>query len=84
MALIMDLSTVRNVKICCSSRPATLFLDAFQAAKGLRLQDLTHNDIKKYVESRLMENMRIHKLGHHKFSRGIVDPIVERADGVFL
>jgi hypothetical protein len=44
-----------QVKICVSIRPWVVFDDAFRGLPGLRLQDLTYNDIERYVQDNLVK-----------------------------
>jgi len=75
-----------RVKVCASSRPHVVFETAFATWPSLRLQDLTYNDIKNYVEDRLVKDESVQEL----FAREpvettkVVDEIIEAADGVFL
>jgi hypothetical protein len=81
------LTSSPNIKICLSSRPWNTFEDAFgyDSEWKLRLQDLTREDIRIYVESELRE--------HNSFALQLIDTsqcenlirdIVERSQGVFL
>ena len=51
-----------NIKACVSSRPHVVFEDAFASCRGLRLQDLTYNDIQNYVAGKLGQNERMKAL----------------------
>ncbi|KAE9375911.1 hypothetical protein N431DRAFT_481115 [Stipitochalara longipes BDJ] len=75
-----------NIKICLSSRPLLVFKDAFGALSGLRLQDLSFDDIKQYVGDRLGNNPRYRQLTLEEPEQapGLVDEIVNKADGVFI
>lgn len=75
-----------NVKICCSSRPHQVFADAFASRPGLRLQDLTIPDMKKYVHDRLERHSRMQQLFKDEPvpSRKLIDEIGTAASGVFL
>lgn len=42
-----------GIKVCASSRPWVVFEDAFSHRPHLRLENLTHQDIKHYVNSRM-------------------------------
>ncbi|KAI0415959.1 hypothetical protein F5X98DRAFT_206355 [Xylaria grammica] len=75
-----------NLKICVSSRPWTEFEDAFRHQPSLRLEDLTYNDIKKYVASRfgaepLFQNLRDQE---EQYADALVESVVSVAQGVFL
>jgi hypothetical protein len=75
-----------NIKICVSSRPWLVFEDAFRSLPGLRLQDLTFDDIKNYVANELEAHHRMRKLSLREptHARELVHEIVTKADGVFL
>jgi hypothetical protein len=75
-----------EVKLCLSSRPLVDFQDAFHNCAKLKLQDLTFNDVKIYVNDKLAENKLMKDLS---ISEPIQAPhlaheIVSRAEGVFL
>jgi hypothetical protein len=84
--LFIGLSTILNVKICLSSRPLYDFVDAFRSFPTLRLQDLTFNDIKQYVDDELAANNHMKELQKREPTEGpkLVVEIVDKADGVFL
>ena len=75
-----------HVKVCVSSRPWPIFEDAFKSRPSLLLQDLTDNDIRKYVQSELVDNERFVKLkeSEPKSCAELAANIVDRAQGVFL
>ena len=56
--ILKHFSTASNIKLCLWSRPWEVFKDAFDRDidQRLYLQDLTRNDIKLYVRSKLEEN----------------------------
>lgn len=49
----LELAARSNVKICISSRPWPIFEEAFHSSPSLRVQDLTHDDIVLYINSKL-------------------------------
>ena len=76
-----------DVKLCVSSRPYNEFKDAFGRPSDpqLALEDLTHKDIKSYVQSTLEENPHFKALkARDDRSQDLVQEIVEKAQGVFL
>jgi hypothetical protein len=75
-----------RVKVCVSSRPHIMFEKAFAKRPSLRLQDLTYNDITKYVEDRLVKDESMQRLNAEEpvEAQGLVEEIVTSADGVFL
>ncbi|KIW81158.1 hypothetical protein Z517_04181 [Fonsecaea pedrosoi CBS 271.37] len=65
------------VKICVSSREDLVFMDAFSSERRFRLQELTREDIQRYVRETL-------PIAAHEQTEGLVGKITERADGIFL
>jgi hypothetical protein len=84
--LIQKMAQDKNLKFCLSSRPLRPLEQAFQASAKLRLQDLTHADIEKYVVDKLQETPRMQQLQvqSSKLASSMIEEVVERADGVFL
>lgn len=85
---ILRLCKSSFVKICVSSRPWNIFEHAFgketQTWK-LCLQDYTKSDIRRFIESQLMQDDSFKELVRpHSNTYTIVDRIEDRADGVFL
>ncbi|KAK7991112.1 hypothetical protein PG990_015392 [Apiospora arundinis] len=76
-----------DFKLCVSSRPWTVFGDEFglNPEWTLKLEDLTRNDIRRYVSDKLDEHPQFKKLTliNENYSH-IVDAVVNRAQGVFL
>ncbi|CAA9966178.1 P-loop containing nucleoside triphosphate hydrolase [Pyrenophora teres f. maculata] len=66
------------LKICVSSREYNVFENMFAANQRIRMQDLTRNDMQRYVNDRLEDILDI---GNRK---DITRKIVERSDGIFL
>ncbi len=52
----------QHLKVCVASRPWLVFQDAFHRRPNLRLEDLTHADIKHFVSSRLLADAEFAKL----------------------
>lgn len=75
-----------NVKLCVSSRPWTVFEDAFQHSPSLMLQDLTYGDIKRYVSCELYQNPSFSLLREREeaYADQLVENVVSKASGVFL
>ncbi|KAH6719561.1 hypothetical protein BKA61DRAFT_544125 [Leptodontidium sp. MPI-SDFR-AT-0119] len=86
--LFKDLSSNPNVKFCVSSRPWPIFQTIFNEAPQLRLQDLTLDDIKAYVEKELLETEDMQQLiNEDPEDTGasiLMEDIVTKAAGVFL
>jgi hypothetical protein len=83
--LITTLSN-RNVKICVSSRPWIVFEDSYGDGPHLRLEDLTYNDIKSYVTSKLTATMAFQTFQEmdSEFSARLIDTLCSKSSGVFL
>ena len=75
-----------GVKVCLSSRPYREFEDAFSSSARLRLQDLTYNDIRAYVEDRFERLPQLLSMTSEKEyeMNKVKKRIVDRAEGVFL
>lgn len=72
-------------KFCVSSRPIPAILSIFEEMPGLRLQDLTYNDIQSFVRSTLKQKIPSARLHKEKgLLKDIVTEICHKADGVFL
>jgi hypothetical protein len=84
--LFVQIAESPNVKVCLSSRPLLEFEDCFSSFPGLRLQDLTVEDIKKYVNDNLKSSQRYQALSLQEPIKApaLVEEIVSKADGVFL
>ncbi|KAK4442742.1 hypothetical protein QBC34DRAFT_224265 [Podospora aff. communis PSN243] len=74
------------IKICVASRPWVVFEDAFHNKPQLLLQQLTRNDIRTYVDSRLDANRGFLRLRARdpEFAMELAADIVDKAQGVFL
>ncbi|KAL9073650.1 MAG: hypothetical protein Q9157_004660 [Trypethelium eluteriae] len=84
--LLTDLASLENVKICLSSRPWNVFSDSFSDIPQLRLEDLTYDDISKYVKSQLRSHKRFQYLLRHdrNNAESLISTITRKAAGVFL
>ncbi|EEU41425.1 uncharacterized protein NECHADRAFT_83494 [Fusarium vanettenii 77-13-4] len=82
---LKTLASSRSIKICVSSRPWTEFDELLGQEEQVRLEDLTREDIRRFVEDDLGSNPRFQKLASkYKRCESIPGLIIERADGVFL
>ncbi|KAH8769422.1 hypothetical protein F5882DRAFT_508227 [Hyaloscypha sp. PMI_1271] len=84
--LFTNISKLPNVKLCVSSRPIYEFVNAFRSYPTLRLQDLSFNDIKQYVDDELGANDLMRKLHYTEPQEApkLSLEIIDKADGVFL
>lgn len=81
-----DLATNPNFKILLSSRPISACVDVFKSCPGLRLQDLTRQDIKRYVEDTIGCHERMDQLLSEDPTEAskLTNLILSKASGVFL
>ena len=81
-----DIAQSTSVKVCLSSRPWPVLTEAFHDCCSLRLQDLTVNDIKKFVTDKFHGNKSFQKLEQQEpnAASALIEETVEKADGVFL
>ncbi|KAM7215643.1 hypothetical protein V8F06_008934 [Rhypophila decipiens] len=84
--LIEQLASSENIKICCSSRPWASFADAFGQKENimLKLEDLTAEDIRKFVADRFQKHTRISMYAKHCRFSALMEEIAQKAEGVFL
>lgn len=85
--VIKTLAKSPHIKLCVSSRPWTVFVDAFDSSDSkFYLQDLTRNDIRLYIKDILEENADFRDLKSREAagSENIVQQIVSKAQGIFL
>ncbi|KAI4631838.1 uncharacterized protein J4E87_002544 [Alternaria ethzedia] len=84
----MFITATKNgkIKALLSSRPLTEFTDCFAGQPQLQLQQLTHNDITKYVDDSLSVHpqMVYLKATYEDDTKALVEEIVSSASGVFL
>lgn len=84
---VKKLGRAPNFKVCVSSRPWGVFLDAFgnQPSLTLRLEDLTRNDIRCYITDKFCENRQYRRLEDVDTAySNLVEEVCKRAQGVFL
>lgn len=75
-----------HVKICVASRPWNIFQTALGQKASLRLEDLTFDDIKKFVQSKFHADTVFENLQQRypSFADQLMENIVVKASGVFL
>lgn len=85
LRMIRQITENSNIKCCFSSRPERPF-EEFQCLHSLKLQDLTRDDIRGYIEGNLEELSQVRSLSsvQVKWKEELKTRIAERADGVFL
>ncbi|XMA20696.1 hypothetical protein WAI453_013487 [Rhynchosporium graminicola] len=76
----------RKIKICISSRPWVVFEEAFSYCPQLKLQDLTTEDIRIYINDTLCSNNKMKNLfiSEPTAAPELVQGIISKASGVFL
>ncbi|KAK0622312.1 hypothetical protein B0T14DRAFT_475257, partial [Immersiella caudata] len=86
LSVIRQLLGLPDVKLCVSSRPWVEFGDEFDKRPSLRMQELTHPDIKHYVESHFDENRGFKRLKQREpeYADSLTRQIIQKSDGVFL
>lgn len=86
LTFLISLSKSETIKICVSSRHYPDFQNAFEGFPSLKLEYLTHNDIKIVVEGRLRDLTEFELLQriHPQASTQLISDVVNRAQGVFL
>lgn len=67
-----------HVKICVSSRPDNVFMNAFGPHRQIRLHDLTRGDMQAYIRAQLSH------MDSPKAREELVRLITEKAQGIFL
>ena len=73
-----------NIKLVISSRPIPVCVDVFGDFPGLRLQDLTFNDIRSYTNDMVRKNKRWPEIAGDDDLCQLINEIVEKSSGVFL
>lgn len=84
---VKRLGCAPNIKLCVSSRPWGVFLDAFghDDRLTLKLEDLTRNDIRHYITDKFNENRQYRRLKVlDPTYTALVEEVCKRAQGVFL
>ena len=84
--LFRSLASAPSIKVCLSSRPLLIFEESFKDSPGLRLQDLTSGDIRRFVTDRLSNNPRMQQMVRDEPSQryDFEKDICNKAQGVFL
>jgi hypothetical protein len=84
--LFKSFATSHQVKICLSSRPWIVFQDSFDGCPNLKLQNMTHSDIRHFIDGKLARNKDFRAIGagNPAAVKALTNEIIHRADGVFL
>lgn len=86
ITFVRDIVSRSGAKVCLSSRPYKIFEDAFGSSAKLRLQDLTHKDVQRYVEDKFQDVPRLASMiseNGYEMNK-LKEEIVAKAEGVFL
>lgn len=86
ITFVREIVSKSGAKVCLSSRPYKLFEDAFGSSAKLRLQDLTHKDVQRYVEDKFQEVPQLASMiseNGYEMNK-LKEGIVAKAEGVFL
>ena len=85
---IKELGSLPNIKLCVSSRPWSVFADAFGQDPKLsfRLEELTKNDIKRFIVDKFNQNQHFVDIQNENpiATSSLIQDICQRARGVFL
>lgn len=84
--IIQGLCARDGIKVCVASRPWLEFNDALDSFPMLRMQDLTKEDMKKFVEGSFNDNRGFmeQRQVFPKEIDALVREVVDKANGVFL
>jgi hypothetical protein len=83
MEWIQKISSVSGVKLCVSSRPEAVFESKLKTLSHLKVQDLTSNDIRRYVE-KSFANIELSLVISKDTVQSLVQTIIQKAESVFL
>lgn len=85
-AFISKLAQLPNVKLVVSSRPLPVFVNAFEQAPKMHLQDLTSADIEAYIDDMILNHHHIAQLSRIEpgMAVKIAETLIDKASGVFL
>ncbi|KAK7948828.1 uncharacterized protein PG986_009714 [Apiospora aurea] len=79
--LVLQLQVHAHVKVCVSSRPEDQIVNRLSHCQQLRLEDLNHADIHKFVQQKLLDaNIRLQHIDYKPADLYIAD----KSEGVFL
>ncbi|KAH6637278.1 hypothetical protein F5144DRAFT_570116 [Chaetomium tenue] len=84
--ILGEANAAAAVKVCASSRPWNVFRDAYGKNPMLRLENLTREDIKSFVQGQLELSPGYHEFAatNPQIARNIITDIVNKSQGVFL
>jgi hypothetical protein len=85
-AFFRDITDSKQIKVLLSSKSLVVFEDLFGNGPKLKLQNLTYQDIEKYVHDKFSLNTAFGNLARREPEAApeLLREIVEKADGVFV
>ncbi|KAH0545110.1 hypothetical protein FGG08_000722 [Glutinoglossum americanum] len=83
---LKEMAECDNVKVICSARPHTEFLDTFNDRGGtIYLHDLTRDDIRRFAKAMFMSILKDSRFDNNREEYlEFVGHVVDMADGIFL
>lgn len=84
--LVQFMAQHPSIKVCVASRPWSAFEDSFRRAPCLMLENFTRDDISRYTESELKNEVAFLQFqqSQPQAAANLVNSIVSKASGVFL
>lgn len=83
--ILVTRAALTNVKIICSSRPYTVFLDAFRTGIIVEFHKLTRSDIASFASYKFKKSLAGAEMWSAKWNcMDLVEEITEKAQGVFV
>lgn len=84
--VFLGMHNIPNVKMCLSSRPWNEFKDPLGKSPGLKLEDLTRDDMRGFVQAELGSSRAIEDLAQVAPDEvsDLQEQLSSKADGVFL
>lgn len=83
ISMFKEIRSLPDNKLCMASRPWNEFKDAFDKEPSLRMEYLTHDDIRNFVAAKFDSDPRFAQLRSPEMDQ-LIEDIVTKASGVFL
>jgi len=86
VTMVIEAGGHEHVRLCVSSRPWNVFEDAFRSRPNLRMENLTHKDIKHYVSDKFNKDEHYQRLHNRDpgYAETLIEKISDKSLGVFL
>lgn len=82
---LVPLTKSKNLKLCVSSRPMNVFIDAFDSSPQLAIHEYTRNDVANFARERLQSHRRWLSCSADRIEKErLISDIRDKANGVFL